>query len=300
VPANVQRVAGPAPPKLTRDDLILVCLVRNGEAHVEDFLTHHFGLGIRHAVLLDNGSTDRTVQIAQAFDGVTVLSTGLPYKHYKFALKRYLFDFHSGDGWCLILDIDERFEYPRSRVLPLKEFLAYLNQRQFTGVELTAHSIWYDHASLSKWRYAALDGNTISHHTIMSHSGGVRLAAFGLNVSLTKHPLLRKAGGARPSNHSSQWCTRARIADVTCVLLHYKFDRDFLQKCREVARAETYFMNSLEYKTYLRELERNPRLELKGPSAKELRSIDQLIDDGFLVVSDDYERVVSLFRNRSR
>jgi len=81
VPTAVRHVCGPRKPSVTAADLIVVSLVRAGEHHVEDFLTHHFKLGARHIVLLDNGSSDRTTEIAQEFDRVTVLKTQLPYKY---------------------------------------------------------------------------------------------------------------------------------------------------------------------------------------------------------------------------
>lgn len=311
VPTAVRHVCGPRKPSVTAADLIVVSLVRAGEHHVEDFLTHHFKLGARHIVLLDNGSSDRTTEIAQEFDRVTVLKTQLPYKYYKYALKRYLFDRFSGVGWCLIADIDERFYYPSSDRVPLDGLILYLNKHHYTGVvcqildlfaegpvhewpgggrALVAESVWYDNSALRKQPYESRDGNKSSNPAIMSHSGGIRLAAFGVDASLTKHPLLLKSGGARPSLSSSQQCANATIADVTCVLLHYKFDRQFPEKCRVVAREESYFQNSRDYKAYLRRLEQNPLLELKGPTTERFENLGQLVDNGFLVVSDGYRR----------
>lgn len=308
VPPAVRYISGSLRPSVTATDLIVVSLVRDGEEHVEDFLTHHFNLGARHVILLDNGSRDRTIEIARGFDRVTVLKTHLPYKSYKYALKRYLFQRFSRDGWCLILDIDERFDYPFSDRLPLDGFITYLNDHKYTGVvcqtldlfaegpiqawpkggrALVAESLWYDHSVLRRTPYV-LYGNTLSNPTIMSHWGGIRLSAFDVDASLTKHPLLRKSGGARPSLSSSQLCTNATIADVTCVLLHYKFDRHFPEKCRIVAEEESYWQNSRDYKAFLVRLERNPRLELKGPTAERFESLDRLADRGFLVVPNTY------------
>jgi glycosyltransferase involved in cell wall biosynthesis len=308
VATAVKHVSGSPQPSVTATDLLVVSLVRDGEQHVEDFLTHCFKVGACHVVLLDNGSRDRTAQIAQTFDRVTVLKTRLPYKYYKYAFKRYLFDRFCGDGWCLILDIDERFDYPFSDRLPFGGFITYLNEHKYTAVvcqtldlfaegpvqawprggrALVAESLWYDHSLLRRTPYPPY-GNTISNPAIMSHWGGIRLSAFDVDASLTKHPLLRKSGGARPSLSSSQQCANARIADVTCVLLHYKFDQHFPEKCRIVAQEESYWQNSREYKAYLRRLEQNPLLELKGPTAERFESLDQLVDNGFLVVSDKY------------
>jgi hypothetical protein len=151
-----------------------------------------------------------------------------------------------------------------------------------------AKSIWYDHSALRKLPYNPFDGNKISNPAIMSHTGGIRLSAFDVDACLTKHSLLHKMGGARPSLSSSQECANARIVDVTCVLFHYKFDQHFPEKCRIVAQEESYWQNSREYKAYMRRLEQNPLLELKGPTAEKFESLDQLVDSGFLVVSDKY------------
>jgi len=309
VPPAVRHISGSPRPSMTASDLIVVSLVRDGEEHVEDFLTHHFNLGARHIVLLDNGSRDRTTEIARGLDRVTVLKTALPYKYYKYAFKRYLFDRFSGDGWCLIVDIDERFDYPSSDRLPLDKFIAYLNEYQYTGVacqmldlfaEGPVHEwprggravvdecIWYDHSALRRVSYEPLDGNKISNPAIKSLMGGIRLSAFDVDASLTKHSLLRKSGGVRPSLSSSQQCANATIADVTCVLRHYQFDHHFPQKCRVVAREESYWQNSQNYKAYLRRLERSPVLELKGSTAERFESLDRLVNSGFLVVSDRY------------
>ena len=45
-------------------DRVVVCLVRNSEARVTAFLDYYLRLGARHIVLVDNGSTDRTIEKA--------------------------------------------------------------------------------------------------------------------------------------------------------------------------------------------------------------------------------------------
>jgi hypothetical protein len=46
------------------------------------------------------------------------------------------------------------------------------------------------------------------------------------------------------------------------------------------------------YKRWLEVLEKNPSLLVKGESARELRSVDDLVDNGFLVVSEGYLTLV--------
>lgn len=307
VPPRVRLVSGPASVALAPTDVVAVSLVRDGGAHVESFLRHHFALGVRHVVLLDNGSTDSTVAEARRFDDVTVLATALPYRTHKYALKRYLVDRFGGTSWCLALDIDERFTYPLSGRLSLDLFVRYLDSRRFTavvaqmldlfaegpvsgwptGMELAGRCKWYDNTALGAAPYYPFD-NRVSNPAIRFHHGGVRKLAFGVDAFLTKHPLLRRGGGALPSVTSSHYCHRARVADVSCALLHFKFDRDFPRRCREAVRTGSYFGGSQEYKAYLRWLEGDPDPGLRTGRCRRLDSPDQLIAEGFLEVSADY------------
>ena len=54
VPARVRLLSGPPHPEIAPGDAVAVSLVRDGAAQVEPFLRHHFSLGVRHVVLLDN------------------------------------------------------------------------------------------------------------------------------------------------------------------------------------------------------------------------------------------------------
>lgn len=53
---------------------------------------------------------------------------------------------------------------------------------------------------------------------------------FGINTWLTKHTLLYKIRGARISMYSEHACVNANIADINYLLLHYKFDSEFINR----------------------------------------------------------------------
>src|SRR5262245_51355336 len=84
-------ISGPAKPKLTANDAVVVCLVRNGENYVQSFVRHYLRLGFKHIFLLDNGSTDRTVELARAHAEVTVLRCRLKFRRFKRDMRDYLF-----------------------------------------------------------------------------------------------------------------------------------------------------------------------------------------------------------------
>jgi Glycosyl transferase family 2 len=310
LPIFVHHVSGSVAVDCSSEDLIVGCLVRNGEIHVEDFLRYHFTLGAKHVVLLDNGSTDSTIFLAQKFQRATILQTKLPFHSHKLLLKKYLYDHFGRKGWFLIVDIDERFDFPGSNKISLRHFLRYLNQNRFTAVvaqmldlfplepiscwptdgeTLRKKAVWYDHSRLTGQEYPPTLGNQFSS-PIPLYSGGIRKTAFGVNALLTKHPLLYRQGGAKLSLSSSHWCHRGAIADVSGLLLHYKFDGTFRQKCLLAVREQNYYQASAEYKAYLGVLTAQPDLALGQSTARQFTTVDALVQDGFLTRSERYLR----------
>lgn len=76
----VEHLHGPTEVPYGGEELVVVCLVRDGRPYVRSFVEHYRSLGAKHIFFLDNGSTDGTVEALQEYEGVTVLRTQLPYK----------------------------------------------------------------------------------------------------------------------------------------------------------------------------------------------------------------------------
>lgn len=302
-------VAGPETIDCGRDEVIAICVVRNGALHVRSFIEHHFALGVRHVVFMDNGSTDDTVRIAAAYPNVTILRTTCPYRTHENAMKRYLVERFAQHRWSLCVDIDERFHYPFSDVLPLRSLLTYLNEHSYTAVvaqmldmfsdegvigadrgnnrKIPEGYTYYDISNIQKTDYPY---GILSNEQVRMHWGGIRGSLFGTRNGLTKAALIFLDGVLEPfvSWHHA-W--RARIADFTCLLLHYPFAGSFQKKVADAVATRMYGrLVSREYRKYWRILERNPDLAIKGDTVRKLESVDVLIDEGFLVVSESYRR----------
>lgn len=310
---NVEHVYGPQNIDYETNELVVLCLVRNGRPYVKSFIEHYFSLGVRHIVFLDNGSDDGTVRAIQDYDNVTVLSTDLPYRHYKYAMKQYLISRFGKERWSLYVDIDEFFDYPYSDVLSLEALLEYLNERSYTAVvaqmldmfpeePLASRPIredeplershrFYDLSDLNRMDYGKVRrnvSNVISNEDIKGHSGGIRMTLFGVRASLSKHPLVFFDGDIRPMDESSHRTNNARVADFSCVLFHYKFLDDFHEQTLRAVREKNYHLGSAEYKKYLEKLELDPNLPIKQETSRELKSVNDLLDEHFLVISKDY------------
>jgi len=314
---RLRHVHGPQKIPYGRHELIVLCVVRDGALHVKSFLEHHLALGVAHIVLLDNGSTDATIDLARRYDRVTILHTTCPYRKYETILKRYLVNRFSRNRWSLFADIDERFDYPYSDVIDLGELLAYLNERSYTAVVAQMLDMFGDGPldrlgstpdDALEEKYPYYDISAVEKHdyvfgrpensAIKMHSGGIRKTVFGTENGLTKAALILASAEVVPFvgwHHTEH----ASIADFSCVLFHYPFVSTFYEKVEEAVRTDRYKVSaSEEYKKYWSRLKETPHLSLKQEAARRFEGVNSLLDNGFLVVSEKYVRWVHAHRRR--
>jgi len=306
-PCRVRWVSGNRRISASAQEFVVVSLVRNGAIYLPEFLRHYRELGAKHLVLLDNGSTDGTPALLSHERDVTVLRTAAPYKTYKDIMKRWLVTRFGRRNWVLCVDIDELFDFPFRREIGTSGFLRYLNQRGFTAVVAQLLDLFPKAAltqrSAAAWRdehrfYSLVDLEREPYANFYRASnqappiglevmhGGIRSSAFAVRVLLTKHPLLF------PSRGIVYWHAHhvrgARVADVTGVLLHYKYVGDFAAYVNEVVKMDSFSMSSREYKHYQRVIGTNPELTLYSQDALEFSTVERLVEQGFLLVSDDF------------
>jgi len=318
--SSIEHLHGPEEVDYEPDELVVVCLVRDGRPYVKSFVEHYFALGVRHLFFLDNNSTDGTVEALQNYDNTTVLRSKLPFKEYMLLMKQYLIGrFGKKDRWCLYADIDELFDYPYSDVIGLDSLLGYLTEKSYTAVAaqmldmfpeeplsgreetlqdepLKERYRFYDISYITRTSIKErlrLRNNTLESDDIEFFSGGIRGAIFGARPHLTKHPLVFLDGRVKPmeglSLDSDHWVANAKIADISCVLFHYKFlDGYFHKQAAQAVQEENYWNDSADYKRYLQVLDKNPTLQVKRESARELKGVNDLVENGFLVVSEEY------------
>jgi hypothetical protein len=269
-------------------------------------------MGVTHFVFLDNGSADHTLEMLCAQDEVTVLQTDAPYQKYENTMKRYLAERFSPGRWNLCADIDELFDYPFSESLSLRDFLHYLNDNSYTAVvaqlldrfsDMPLAELKSEPGDLLMEKYPYYDVSSIektdylwsmrSNPDIKMHWGGIRKAVFGTDNGLTKSPLVFMDGKIK-TFITWHHVKGARMADISCVLMHYPFVSSFYTKVEDAARTGRYGIRVTdEYKAYLKGLEGNRNANFKFESAQPFTGLGQLIEDGFLVVSEKYLQWVS-------
>ena len=311
---GVRHISGSRVVRLDDDQAAVTCLVKNGGFYIKAFLEHYFQMGFKHVVILDNGSSDDTVQIANSFPNVSVFTTQIDVSRHQSNLKRHIARRAVQNGWCLDVDIDEFFEYPYSDRVPLDGFLAYLNEKGFTAVVTQMLDMFSDrplsHMLRTQqediknvYRYfslAAIDRiaysraeltcrfakrNRLSSSEIEILFGGIRKTLYGLSCLLTKHSLFRRHESIDLFPHV-HFVDNASLADVTCALLHYKMTSNAFDLAKQNESA--FATNSKGYNDFIETLVNNRDAYLIDETSQVFRDANQLVELGFLHAGTDY------------
>ncbi len=294
---QIRRIRGPRRPS---PGVVLLCRVENGREWITHFLEHYRRLGVGHMIFLDTGSTDGSTDLLVGRD-ITVYRTTLPFKTHRLWMRRWLMDRCPAGTWTLNVDIDELFLFPRpqAREGDLPSLIAYLDRHHFTAMR--AHMLDLFASGPIGSRDAPADAplqeqypfyDISDVHPIpdswifregQSWMGGIRKTVFGRDhFWLTKHPLMKTGQGIRAFEDGEHGIIGAHLADVTGVLLHFKFTPSFRQYVDESVQRGQHWNGSEEYKAYQSVLNADPNLSLKRAAARRWNGIDDLVRSGFV------------------
>ncbi len=310
---------------LKLNEVGVVCPVRNGMSHIPKFLEYYRYIGAKHFFFIDNGSTDNTVGYLKQYDDVTLYQTKLLHKQYESEIRSTIVKEHFRGKWCLGVDVDEFFDYPGSDKISFQQFIDYLNNNKYTAVlaylldmfaSETAFSnspnedmfdkyCYYDNSHLIKRPYFApskvyCNYNRLSYPGLKFYCGGIRRKLFGGgsdNFYLVKHPLFFMDGKLEPFTNP-HYSNKAYIADVSCILKHYKFVASFKEKVATLKNAYDFYTQK-EYEEYHKVIRDKQGLNLYSKDSQKFESINQLIEEGFIYVSPEYSRQFNINTNNS-
>jgi hypothetical protein len=308
----IHHVSGPAHVTYDSDEFVVVCLVKNGAEYLPSFLRHYRRIGATHFYFVDNESTDATPSLLADEPDVTVFRTALQHRKFESEIRRVIIEKHCASRWCMCVDIDELFEFPGSGTLTTRSFLDYLNAHGFTSVvaymldmfSADAHTAGvyledaypnFDLSDVSKGDYfsgfeAFCDHNVLPCPEIGNYYGGVRQNHIRSGESrflLTKHPLVFIDHHIEAVT-MPHFCNKARIADVTCLLKHYKLTASLKERIKEGIRTDSFsFIIKDQIAAYL-------SLSINGPDYRAGRpcevytGVGHLVENGFLYTSERY------------
>ncbi|MDQ2095966.1 glycosyltransferase family 2 protein, partial [Rhodalgimonas zhirmunskyi] len=241
-------------------DVICVITAKNEESRLRETLAYHHGIGLRHFILIDNMSSDGTLDLAREY-GAKIIQTGESYKdsRYGMAWVNDVLDRHCTGFWSLVVDADEMFVYPRAESRPVADFAKELEKHGYEAFGCILLDM-YPEAPISTFKevprgklqelYRYFDAGNFAYwprlrSPLMGISGGVRDRIFRIGrfahlapIAQTKTPLVKWAAGMKylTSTHD---ITPVRAPFFFGALEHYKYTPDFVQRAkREVIRKE--------------------------------------------------------------
>ena len=308
--ASIRHLRGPRARVASRDEPVLITLVRDGAYYLDAFMAHYRGLGIRHFVFVDNGSEDETLDRLKSEQGVAILQSHLPWGAFENDLRAYAARRYGQDRWCLIADMDELFCFADTPGAKLPALTRQLEDAGYSGLmaqmlemfpkaplsavaQLPYEAVldqfsYCDISSVKAYDYTAaqtgltyfLQQNTGATQEMKFQYGGIRGKVFGENCCLTKHPLFFLGPGVGPAVHPHV-STGLHLAPWTALIKHYKFANDALVRDRKsLAQAS---ISHGEDRLRVDVLQANSNLSLWSETARPFPGLAALADAGFLV-----------------
>lgn len=281
------------------DEVWLFIVCRNEALRLPFMLDYHFNLGISRVILVDNASTDSTLDLVRDDPRIHVFSSSETYRGPLYWQEPLLRRFAVG-RWCLVLDADELFAYPDMDSLSLPGLVRQLEDegaqalhsifiemfskepihslRYTPGSNLIDTAPFFDADGYAKKGYHRVFPGPGSDFIFM---GGTRARVFGGEFGCSKVPLFKYAPYQflRRGLHTLEG---AVLSSRQAAVLHFKYLQDFHEKVARESVRNVYWNGAAEYKAYAALLARNPDFTLWHPGALRYESWRSLADAGLI------------------
>lgn len=267
--------------------ILAFATLRNEAQRLPFWLRHYRQIGVDHFLIIDNGSTDGTLEMLTGQPDVSIWRTEASYKTSRFGTDwmNALMRVHGSGHWCVVADADELLIYPHWKERSLSDLAAELDRRKQVAlgclmIELfpkgpvsAAHSEagedpvtalpWFDPTGYRmKRQRPALN---------LWVQGGPRERLFFQDTprrapTLNKLPFIRwhrsyvwlnSTHSALPPRLNLAW-DGPGDPRPSGALLHTKFLSSVIGKSREEQRRQQHFGNPANYEAYYAQLIADP------------------------------------------
>lgn len=268
--------------------VILICVVKNDLRKMKNLIIHHRKIGIKHFAILDNGSTDGTIEWLKNQKDVDLFTVQDKYNtNRREAWINKLVAYYGLNRWYLILDSDELFSFYKMESRNIEYLIDYCVKHSIDRMRAVmidmygADSFYLDNSEedyLEKCKY--FDSNSYKYENrdvIDLITGGPRRRIFNQKPWLTKYPLCYFVeGDIQGKSHFLFPYKKNKNTKCYSAILHYKFLPSDIRKYRKIATEGNYFNDSIQYKDYINHIDRSNGLSFMDEQSVEYSDTDSL------------------------
>jgi hypothetical protein len=259
----------------TADEPILICVVKDDLARLQMVFDHHRRLGVHHFAIVDNGSSDDTLEwLIQQPDADVYRLPDRFESQRKYGWINRVLAAYGFERWYLYVDSDELFVYPGCETIPLPDYcrlLAAKGQTRAASLMLDLYSDQPLFAPLppgqtlsSFYSYFDTDSYAMTRTDRgLAINGGPRQRLFSASAAdsplLVKHPLFRLEPGLvfESAHYLYPFSQSVQLGSA---LLHYKFLPTDLARYGKIAKDGNFQGGSREYVRYMQAIEKEKAL----------------------------------------
>lgn len=284
---------------------VLISVMRNEYGRLHDFLRHYRRLGIRRFAVIDNESTDRSLEFLANQPDVDIFYASDDFGELrKMAWINRVISHYGSERWYLNVDADELMVFHRSETRSIDQMVSAMERRGLDRVlgfmiDMYAPGPLLDYKNephgclMDAFPLFDAAGYTETPtDKAVFIKGGPRKRAFShahgdFDPLLTKYPLFKLREGELCHTPHFLWPHERNFASPRLIgLLHYKFTEDFMDKVKDAVQRKVFYSNSFEQLCYQKVLAQTPDLDLVYQGTRRYGSAQDLVDHGLIVPID--------------
>jgi hypothetical protein len=285
---------------LSRDDIPLICSLRNEEARLPVFFDHYRKLGVTRFMMIDNASEDRSMEILLAEEGVDVFLTRKSYLEGQSGLYWVNGLAHAlcRGHWMVRADADELLVYDGMERHGLPDLARRLRangrDRLFSPMLDLYSSSGLADGTTDIARFlqqdAWFDSDGYDNRKCEEGwyvTGGPRHRMFrdrleGHSDLLVKYPFVRVRPELSFVNSHYLWPFDNVRDPPSSALLHLKLLGDFVERSARYVREGQHWKASVTYRKINRIMEDTPSIPVRYSGSRRYEGPQSLIDAGLV------------------
>jgi len=290
-------------PCLRPNDIALFTVVRNEEVRLPAFLNHYRNLGVDRFFIIDDHSTDETLNVLYDSGDVEIWRAKGQFKEGKLLWLTALIHAvtHAHNNWVVVADADEFLVYDGMEAHDLHDLVQLLEQsceRRLRAVMIDVYgknsirnTPWPTGDPLkSEWFY---DPDNYKR-TKWGVQGGARWRVFSTEEdpflnALDKYPVGYFDSASGLMNPHQPYPYHLNNGPIRAAMLHLKFTSDFIPLVERAVQEKQFWKGAREYRIYQDALRNNPDLSLYHQGSQRVEGSSSLKDAG-LIVPIDWEQ----------